>query len=74
MGPARGGFKKRRKVERKGEENGSSEIQVSGDWWVDFSKRISGNINFFSFLFFALFVQIPSCLLPIWFFNFSTLS
>ncbi|KAL8129895.1 hypothetical protein V2J09_019050 [Rumex salicifolius] len=44
MGPARGGLKKRRKVEKKGETNGFTEMEESGDWWLDFSKRISGRL------------------------------
>ncbi|GMG98233.1 hypothetical protein Nepgr_000073 [Nepenthes gracilis] len=45
MGPVRG-VKKRRRTEKNIEHNvsasGSSENEVSGDWWVDFSKRING--------------------------------
>lgn len=42
-----GGMKKRRKVEKKGEENGSGsslEKEGSVDWWDEFSKKIKGEI------------------------------
>ena len=53
MGPVRG-FKKRRKVERKPEENafasGSSEKEGSVDWWNELSKKMNGML--YCFLFF----------------------
>ncbi|GKV08183.1 hypothetical protein SLEP1_g19852 [Rubroshorea leprosula] len=44
MGPV-GGLKKRRKVEKKPEENGSGSSEKGGsvDWWDEFSKRINGH-------------------------------
>ncbi|GAB4824364.1 hypothetical protein Ancab_040293 [Ancistrocladus abbreviatus] len=48
MGPVRG-VKRRRKTERKVEHNasasGSVEKDESGDWWVEFSKRIGGHLS-----------------------------
>ncbi|XP_043698823.1 protein ALP1-like [Telopea speciosissima] len=46
MGPVRG-FKKRRKVEKKFEQNASasSEQEERADWWDEFSRRIAGPLS-----------------------------
>lgn len=46
MGPVRG-LKKRKKAEKQYEENSSASDLMAKDgpldWWIQFSKRISGN-------------------------------
>lgn len=45
MGPVRG-YKKKRKIDKKTEENASaSDKEGSVDWWDDFSKRINGHLS-----------------------------
>lgn len=71
MGPIRG-YKKRKKIDKRTEENGSgsgsAEKEGPVDWWDEFSKRINGMLFSFTVIRFLLPFLLFSFVFLVWMF------